>query len=139
MNKKYLTEHLKHFEIKTDLPFYYYVISSNTAANYTIPKSSVVQSELTLELIKTIDEKRSKMKILAAEEKFEEAIVLKNELVTMQEELENSLKADAILNEANKSAKEMLIDLMDKLNVATKEEDYEFAVQLREKIKSINS
>ena len=87
---------------------------------------------------KTIKEKRKEMELLAQKEKFEEAISARQEINELQLELDESNRKDLEDYEKNKTAKELLQDLKNQLEKAVKEEDYETAATIRDKIKSIS-
>lgn len=127
----YLENWLKQLIIENPSIKIYSYISS------TEKQKSNFKSAETLALEKSINERQVKMKQHALDEDFEEAIKLKSKIVALQEELQISLEADKVFEEENKSAKQLLIDLTNKLNAAVKAEDYELAIELRDKIKSI--
>lgn len=120
---------------------YHYSIDSNgniTELTSKKPDSKQVKSENTLSLEKTIKEKRKEMEELAQNEKFEEAIAVRQELNELQLELNESNRKDLEDYEKNKTAKELLQDLKKQLDKAVKDEDYETAATIRDKIKSIS-
>lgn len=137
------------FNHKSDLPWYYYVVTTTTVNGQTnrdvktnIPNMKTESeknylSEKTQALQKQIDEKRVEMKKMAQHEKFEEAIELKAQITDLESQLVESKEADRVEYENNKTARERLRDLNSKLALAVQEENYELAAQIRDQIKSL--
>lgn len=126
---------------RPEIFIYRYSVDSDgniTELTSKTPYSKPVKSEKTLSLEKTIKEKRKEMELLAQKEKFEEAISARQEINELQLELNESNRKDLEDYEKNKTAKELLQDLKKQLEKAVKEEDYETAATIRDKIKSIS-
>ena len=126
---------------RPEIFIYRYSVDSDgniTELTSKTPYSKPVKSEKTLSLEKTIKEKRKEMELLAQKEKFEEAISARQEINELQLELNESNRKDLEDYEKNKTAKELLQDLKKQLEKAVKDEDYETAATIRDKIKSIS-
>jgi hypothetical protein len=126
---------------RPEIFIYRYSVDSDgniTELTSKTPYSKSVKSEKTLSLEKTIKEKRKEMELLAQKEKFEEAISARQEINELQLELNESNRKDLEDYEKNKTAKELLQDLKKQLEKAVKDEDYETAATIRDKIKSIS-
>jgi protein-arginine kinase activator protein McsA len=101
------------------------------------PKNDFV-SDKTKTLRESIKNKRIEMKKLANQEKFEDALLLKNEIASLEVELAESVKLDEEEYQKNKSASERLKELDAKLKKAVQNEEYELAAQIRDQIKSLD-
>lgn len=97
----------------------------------TLPK----QSEREIELKKQIYDKRKQINTFIADLNFESAIPLRDELKTLQTELEQEREFRKTEEQKNQDTKQTLRILQKNLDLAIDKEDYEGAAKLRDEIK----
>ncbi len=99
--------------------------------------SSGYESEQTAKIKATIAEKKRELQTVIANENFERAIELREELKNFAVQLESAVQSDKEEIEKRKTTKEIFSDLQSKLAKTIKDENYEESAKIRDEIKAL--